>query len=83
MRDIAKLLFGREGDILSGLFAPGESDEFSLAEQARRAGEWCGTTPGRGSAAGLLRAAAGGRAGGRAGGTARAREAGRAARRGR
>jgi hypothetical protein len=71
MRDIAKLL--------SGLFAPGESDEFSLAEQARRAGEWCGTTPGRGSAAGLLRATVGGRAGG----TARAREAGRAARRGR
>jgi hypothetical protein len=75
MRDIAKLLFGREGDILSGLFAPGESDEFSLAEQARRAGEWCGTTPGRGLAADLAR--------GRAGGAARAREAGRAARRGR
>jgi hypothetical protein len=53
MRDIAKLLFGREGDILSRLFAPGESDEFSLAEQARRAGEWCGTTPGRRLGAGL------------------------------
>jgi len=74
MRDIAKLLFGRQSDILSGLFAPGESDEFRLAEQARRAGEWCGTTPGRGSAADLLR--------GRAGGAARARTAGRGARRG-
>jgi hypothetical protein len=74
MRDIAKLLFGREGDILSGLFAPGESDESRLAEQARRAGEWCGTTPGRGSVAGALR--------GRAGRAARSRGAGRAARRG-
>jgi len=76
MRDIAKLLFGRESDILSGLFAPGESDEFSLAEQARRVGEWCGTTPG--SVADAVRA----RAGGRVSGTARSRGAGRAADRG-
>jgi hypothetical protein len=72
MRDIAKLLFGREGDILPGLFGLGESDEFRLAEQARRAGEWCGTTPG--SVADTVRA--------RAGGTARSRGAGRAAGRG-
>jgi hypothetical protein len=63
MRDIAKLLFGREAGIrevgiLAQLFAPGDSDGFGMADRARRAGEWCGTTPGRGSAADALRGAA-------------------------
>jgi hypothetical protein len=54
MRGIAKLLFGREADIrgaaiLAELFAPGDSDGSGMADRARRAGEWCGTTPGRGS----------------------------------
>jgi hypothetical protein len=60
MRDIAKLLFGGEAGtgeagILSELFAPGDSDGFGMADRARRAGEWCGTTPGRDSAADALR----------------------------
>jgi hypothetical protein len=79
MRDIAKLLFGSEGDILSGLsglFAPGESDESGRARPADRAREWCGSTPGAGSVADAVRA----RAGGRAGGTGRPRGSGRAAR---
>jgi hypothetical protein len=50
MRDIAKLLLGRETGILSELFGPGDAEGFGLAEQARRAGEWCGSTPGRGAA---------------------------------
>jgi hypothetical protein len=52
MRDIAKLLFGGEdgADVLGGLFAPGDGNDFEMADRARRAGEWCGTTPGRGSA---------------------------------
>jgi hypothetical protein len=70
VRDIAKLL--------SGLFAPGESDEFRLAEQARRAGEWCGSTPRRGAVADALRGAGGGR-----GGAARPRGTGGSGRRGR
>lgn len=51
MRDIAKLLFGHETGILSGLFPMDDPEGFGLAERARRAGEWCGTTPGRDSAA--------------------------------
>jgi hypothetical protein len=54
MRDIAKLLFGREAAILAELFAPGDSDGFGMADRARRAGEWCATTPGSGSAADAL-----------------------------
>lgn len=73
MRGIAKLLFGGgpgtgesgtgepgtgEPGILAELFAPGDADGFGMAERARRAGEWCGTTPGRGSVADVLRGAA-------------------------
>ena len=53
MRGIAKLLFGDESDRLLGLFGDGEG--FGLAEQARRSGEWCASTPGRGSAADAAR----------------------------
>jgi len=49
MRDIAKLLFG-DDSVLSGLFAPGEDgDGFGMADRARRSGEWCGSTPGKGT----------------------------------
>jgi hypothetical protein len=56
MRGIAKLLFGEEADRLLGLF-DGDGDGFGLAEQARRSGEWCASTPGRGSAADAARGA--------------------------
>ena len=56
MRGIAKLLFGDEAGRLPGLFGDGEG--FGLAEQARRSGEWCASTPGRGSAAGAAPGAA-------------------------
>ena len=52
MRGIAKLLFGADADVLADLFGGSDADGFGLAERARRAGEWCGSTPGRGSAAG-------------------------------
>jgi hypothetical protein len=52
MRDIAKLLFGDGADGLIDLFDGGDGDGFGMADRARRAGEWCGSTPGRGSAAG-------------------------------
>jgi hypothetical protein len=45
MRGIAKLLFGDNADRLTGLFGEGDGDGFGLAEQARRSGEWCGSTP--------------------------------------
>ena len=51
MRGIAKLLFGGDDgddDQLLGLLA-GDDDWFRAADQARRTGEWCGTTPGRGA----------------------------------
>ena len=54
MRGIAKLLLGRESSELDDLFAPGEGDVFGLAEQARRAGDWCGSTPRGGSVADAL-----------------------------
>jgi hypothetical protein len=46
MRSIARLLFGPEGDRIADLFAPGEHDEYGMAERVRQAGEWCQTTPG-------------------------------------
>jgi hypothetical protein len=52
MHGIARLLFGREADSLDDLFAPGDGDVSGLAEQARRAGDWCGTTPPGGSVSG-------------------------------
>ena len=67
MRGIAKLLFGEDsggegmGKLL-GLF--GGEDDDRMAERARRSGEWCGSTPGRSSAAAnaVRRAARPGRA---------------------
>jgi hypothetical protein len=55
MRGIAKLLFGDETGRLPGLFGDGDAGGFGPAEQARRSGEWCASTPGRGSAAGAAR----------------------------
>jgi len=55
MRDIAKLLFGDDAGRLLGLFGGGDGDGFGMADRARRAGEWCGSTPGRDSAAGAVR----------------------------
>ncbi|HEX4091440.1 MAG TPA: hypothetical protein VHZ33_22230 [Trebonia sp.] len=56
MRNIASLLFGREtGELIdlitgeSGITGDGSGDR-QAAERARRSGEWCGSTPGRGSA---------------------------------
>jgi hypothetical protein len=51
MRDIAKLLFGDDAGSLLDLFGGGDGDGFGMADRARRAGEWCGSTPGRGAAA--------------------------------
>jgi len=50
MRGIAKLLFGDDEGGLVDLFGGGDGDGFGMADRARRAGEWCGSTPGRGSA---------------------------------
>jgi hypothetical protein len=62
MGDIAKLLFGRDADRLLDLFTGDNgdltgdnADGFGMADRARRAGEWCGSTPGAGSAAGAAR----------------------------
>jgi hypothetical protein len=54
MRDIARLLFGRDPGSPDEPYAPGDMEGFGLAERARRAGEWCGSTPGRGSLADVL-----------------------------
>jgi len=51
MRDIARLLFGDEAGRLLDLFEESDGDGFGMADRARRAGEWCGSTPGSGSAA--------------------------------
>ena len=47
MRGIAKLLFGGDGDRdgLSGLLS-GDDGWWRAADQVRRSGEWCGSTPG-------------------------------------
>ena len=63
MRDLAKLLFGDGPDRLLGLFGPGDSEESRAVERVRRSGEWCGSTPGRGSAADAVSHAAGHRGG--------------------
>lgn len=57
MRDLAKLLFGDDAGKVPGLFGPGEDDESGMAERVRRSGEWCGTTPGHGSAAAAVKRA--------------------------
>jgi len=54
MRGIAKLLFGDDAGRLLDLF-DGDADGFGMADRARRSGEWCGTTPGRGPAADVAR----------------------------
>jgi hypothetical protein len=59
MRDIARLLFGDDAGRLLDLFDAGDEGEFGMAERARRAGEWCGSTPGHGSAADAASGAAG------------------------
>jgi hypothetical protein len=53
MRGIAKLLLGRESSEPDDRFAPGD-DASGLEELARRAGDWCGTTPRGGSIADAL-----------------------------
>jgi hypothetical protein len=58
MRGIAKLLFGDDADRVLGLFGEGDGDGFGMADRARRAGEWCGSTPGHDSAADAARGAA-------------------------
>ncbi len=45
MRGIAEWLFGGESSEPDDQFAPGDGDVFGLSEQARRAGDWCGSTP--------------------------------------
>jgi hypothetical protein len=55
MRGIAKLLFGDDADRLLDLLGGSDADGFGLADQARRSGEWCGSTPGRDSAADAAR----------------------------
>jgi hypothetical protein len=64
MRGIAKLLFGGDGDRdgLSGLLA-GDDGWWRAADQVRRAGEWCDSTPGRDSAAAAARGSSRGRPG--------------------
>jgi hypothetical protein len=57
MRDIAKLLFGDDAGRLIDLFSGSDGDGFGMADRARRAGEWCGSTPGSDSAAGAGRGA--------------------------
>jgi hypothetical protein len=46
MESIVKLLFGREAGLLAEMFAPDHADESDLADRARRAGQWCASTPG-------------------------------------
>jgi hypothetical protein len=61
MGDIARLLFGDDAGKLSGLFGGDDGDGFGMADRALQAGQWCGSTPGRDSAAGAARGAAGAR----------------------
>jgi hypothetical protein len=49
MDSIVRLLFGREAGELAELFMPDDQAGSDMADRARRAGEWCGSTPGRGS----------------------------------
>jgi hypothetical protein len=58
MRGIAKLLFGDDTGRLLDLFGGDDADGFGMADRARRSGEWCGSTPGRGSAADAVRGTA-------------------------
>jgi hypothetical protein len=49
MESIVKLLFGREAEGLAKLFTPDDRAGSEMADRARRAGEWCASTPGRGA----------------------------------
>jgi hypothetical protein len=49
MESIVKLLFGREAENLAKLFTPDDRANSDMADRARRAGEWCASTPGRGA----------------------------------
>ena len=51
MMDIARLLFGDDASDLFGLFGGGDGDASGMTDRVRRAGEWCGSTPGHDSAA--------------------------------
>ena len=50
MRTITSLLFGREAGELLDLITGEGGGEHQAAERVLRSGEWCGSTPGRGSA---------------------------------
>lgn len=58
MRGIAKLLFGDGADGPFDLFGWDEGGAPGAAERVLQSREWCGTTPGRGSAEGAVRGAA-------------------------
>jgi hypothetical protein len=59
MRGIARLLLGDEAGGLSDLFdGAGDADGWDLAGRVSRSGEWCASTPGRGSADAAARGAA-------------------------
>lgn len=45
MIDVARLLFGPEGDRLLDPLAPAD-EERRMADRVREAGEWCQSTPG-------------------------------------
>jgi hypothetical protein len=71
MRTIASLLFGRdagelvdlitgEGGLTGGIMGEGSGDR-EAADRVQRSGEWCGSTPGRGSAERAARWPGGGR----------------------
>ena len=50
MRTIASLLFGRDAEGLIDLIAGESGGEHEAADRVLRSGEWCGSTPRRGSA---------------------------------
>jgi hypothetical protein len=55
MRDIAKRLLGDDAAGVFDWLAADDGDGSGLAERVRRSGEWCGTIPGDGFAASVLR----------------------------
>jgi hypothetical protein len=65
MRGIARLLFGDDADRVLDRFNGTDGDWPGQAEQARRSGEWCGSTPGAAAVADVLRGAARAERGGR------------------
>jgi hypothetical protein len=54
MRTIASLLFGRDAgellDLVTGEGGITDDGDREAADRVLRSGEWCGSTPGRGSA---------------------------------